>query len=151
MTRRTRVATVTTAAVAVAVAAVAAGLYASGQAPGTPNEPRYRGYVERIGGEEEEHGVESVVGDPESESSEIYNSITSVANARLAPYGSVAPGQLSSSLGSFRALGSNGGTWSEVTNLSYDADDPSYRDPVFSNSSGGSGYVAGRITGLAAG
>jgi hypothetical protein len=152
LTRRTRVATVTTAAVAVAVAAVAAGLYASGQAPGTPNEPRYRGYLERIGGEEEEeHGVESVVGDPESESSEIYNSITSVANARLAPYGSVAPGQLSSSLGSFRALGSNGGTWSEVTNLSYDADDPSYRDPVFSNSSGGSGYVAGRITGLAAG
>ncbi|MDQ1586358.1 MAG: hypothetical protein QOH80_1723, partial [Actinomycetota bacterium] len=34
---------------------------------------------------------------------------------------------------------------------SYDADDPNYRDPEFSNSSGGAGFVAGRITGLAAG
>src|SRR5262245_19117219 len=116
-------------------------------------EPRYRGYLERIGGEseEEEHGVAEFVGDPGSESSEIYNSNTSAANARLAPYGSVAAGQLSSSLGSFRTLTSNGSTWSEVTNLPYDADDPNYRDPEFSNSSGGSGFVAGRMTGLAAG
>ncbi len=116
-------------------------------------EPRYRGYLEKIGEEEgEEHeGVESIVGDPGSESSEIYNSITSVANARLAPYGSVAAGQLSASLGDFRRLTSNGSQWTEVTNLPYDADDPNYRDPEFSNSSGGWGYVAGRITGLAAG
>ena len=119
--------------------------------------PRYVGYLERVQGEEaeererEEHGIPDVVGGAASESSEIYNSITSVANARLAPYGSVAAGQLSSSLGNFRGLTSNGSSWSEVTNVPYDADDPNYRDPDFSNSSGGAGYVAGRITGLAAG
>lgn len=115
--------------------------------------PRYRGYLEKIRGEseEEEHGIPDSVGGPSSESSEIYNSITSVANARLAPNGSVAAGQLSSSLGDFRSLTSNGSQWDEVTNVPYDADDPNYRDPDFSNSSGGAGYEAGRITGLAAG
>jgi hypothetical protein len=138
------------ATVVVAAVAVAAGILTIDGDQG--REPRYRGYLEKIGGEEaEEHGVEGIVGDPESESSEIYNSITSVANARLAPYGSVAAGQLSSSLGDFRKLTSNGSSWSEVTNLPYDADDPNYRDPEFSNSSGGAGYVAGRVTGLAAG
>ena len=149
LTKRRRVAAVTATVVAAAAVATAGLLYNMDD-----NEPHYRGYLERIGGEEEEeegHGVEGIVGDPESESSEILSSITSVANARLAPYGSVAAGQLSSSLGDFRSLGSNGSTWSEVTNLPYDADDPNYRDPNFSNSSGGSGYVAGRVTGLAAG
>ncbi|MDQ1625336.1 MAG: hypothetical protein QOJ49_834, partial [Actinomycetota bacterium] len=42
------------------------------------NGPRYRGYLEKFGGEheEEDHGVESVVGGPASESSEIYNAMT---------------------------------------------------------------------------
>ncbi|MGH8835684.1 MAG: glycosyl hydrolase, partial [Actinomycetes bacterium] len=116
--------------------------------------PRYRGYLEKIGAEvegEHEGGVEAVVGDPESESSEIYNALITAANARLAPYGSVAAGQLSASLGDFRSLASDGSSWSELTNLPYDADDPNYRDPQFSNSSGGWGFVAGRMTGLAAG
>jgi hypothetical protein len=141
------------AAGAAAGVAVATVLAVSLTRDGDRAEPRYRGYLERIGGEseEKEHGIEEFVGDPGSESSEIYNSITSAANARLAPYGSVAAGQLSSSLGNFRTLTSNGGTWSELTNLPYDADDPNYRDPEFSNSSGGSGFVAGRMTGLAAG
>lgn len=43
------------------------------------------------------------------------------------------------------------GTWSEVTNKPYNADDPGYRDPYYSNSSGGAGVVSGRVTGLAAG
>ena len=38
-----------------------------------------------------------------------------------------------------------------MTDQPYDADDPNYRDPVFSNSGGGWGNVAGRVTGLAAG
>ena len=118
--------------------------------------PRYRGYLERVGSEEgeeaeEEHGVPDVVGGPSEESKEIYTSITSAANARLAPYGSVAPGQLSNSLGNFRSLATNGSSWTEVTTMPYDADDPNYRDPDFSNSSGGAGFVAGRMTGLAAG
>lgn len=144
-------------AAALAAAVVTAGVVTVSVLREDPgSEPHYRGYLERVGGEEareeaEKHGVESIVGGPETESDEIYSSIMSAANARLAPYGSVAAGQLSSSLGNFRTLTSNGSTWSEVTNLSYDADDPSYRDPDFSNSSGGAGFVAGRMTGLAAG
>jgi hypothetical protein len=145
---------------AVALAAVGAmalaGLGVATQGGGGGGDqagPRYVGYLEKIRGEseDEEHGIPDSVGGPSSESSEIYNSITSVANARLAPYGSVAAGQLTSSLGDFRGLTSNGSSWGEVTNVPYDADDPNYRDPEFSNSSGGAGYVAGRITGLAAG
>jgi hypothetical protein len=113
---------------------------------------QYRGYVERFcGEEEEEHGIEGKVGDPADESGEILNAITSEANARLAPFGSVAPGQLSSSLGDFRSFNGTADVWQEVTTVPYDADDPNYRDPSFSNSSGGAGYVAGRITGLAVG
>jgi hypothetical protein len=73
------------------------------------------------------------------------------AVARISPYGAVAPGEYSEALGSLRGLPSNGSRWAEVTNQRYNADDPNYRDPVFSNSGGGAGLVAGRITGLAAG
>jgi hypothetical protein len=137
------------AAATLAVAAVGVGISLYGEEDCAA---QYRGYVEKFcGGEEAEHGVEGIVGDPASESGEIFSALTSDANARLAPYGSVAAGQLSSSLGDFRALGTNGSQWQEVTNLPYDADDPNYRDPNFSNSSGGAGFVAGRTTGLAAG
>ncbi len=150
--RRKYVAAVVAVVVVVAAVVAVAFLRGGGGANNDTREPRYRGYVEKVGGEEAgERGVESEVGGPANESDEIYNAITSVAQARLAPWGSVAPGQLSSSLGAFRGLSSNGGTWSEMTNLPYDADDPNYRDPFFSNSSGGSGFVAGRMTGLAAG
>ena len=143
-----------TAASALIAAGAAGGIYAHIQEENS--QPHYRGYLEKAGGDEAareaaEHGIEGKVGDPSSESSEIFASLTSTANARLAPYGSVAAGQLSSSLGNFRSLASNGSAWSEVTNLSYDADDPNYRDPSFSNSSGGAGFVAGRVTGLAVG
>src|SRR5947209_16630028 len=47
------------------------------------------------------------------------------------------------------SLPTTGGSWTDVTALKYDADDPAYRD-YYSNSSGGSGLVTGRITGLAA-
>jgi hypothetical protein len=135
------------AAVTVAVAAVGVSIAVLSEEECAA---QYRGYVERFCGEEEEeqgHGVEGAVG----ESGEIFDALTSVANPRLAPYGSVAPGQLSSSLGDFRTMSASAATWQEVTNLPYDADDPNYRDPVFSNSSGGAGFVAGRMTGLAAG
>ncbi|MGE5829022.1 MAG: glycosyl hydrolase [Micromonosporaceae bacterium] len=148
LTKRRRYFAIAAAAV-VAVAAVLIGVVAIGE--DDSRQPRYRGYLERVGGEEaEERGIEGAV-DPQSESDEILNSISSEANARLAPYGSVAPGQLSTSLAAFNSLSSNGSSWSDVTNLPYDADDPNYRDPNFSNSSGGAGYVAGRVTGLAGG
>lgn len=150
--RRRRVAVALAAAGALALAGVGVATQGGGGSEDQAG-PQYRGYLEKIRGESEEgeHGVPDSVGGPSSESGEIYSSITSVANARLAPYGSVAPGQLSASLGDFRSLTSDGSSWHEVTNLPYDADDPNYRDPEFSNSSGGAGYEAGRITGLAAG
>jgi hypothetical protein len=136
---------------AAGILAVAAGAVAIVALTEEECAAQYRGYVERFCGEEEERGVEGKVGDPAAESGEILNAITSVANARLAPYGSVAPGQLSTSLGDFRGLTGTADVWQEVTTVPYDADDPNYRDPSFSNSSGGAGYVAGRMTGLAAG
>src|SRR5207245_1808910 len=36
--------------------------------------------------------------------------------------------------------------WSEITNKPYDSDAKDYRDPVWSNSGGGSGLVAGRMS-----
>jgi hypothetical protein len=74
-----------------------------------------------------------------------------VAGARLAPYGSVAPGEYSEALADLRGLRGTSSPWREVTNQAYDQDDPNYRDPVFSNSGSGWGLVAGRVTGLAAG
>ena len=102
--------------------------------------------------ERERERPEPVVGGANAESAEIFNALTSVSNARLAPRRlrarrSAHAGDWASSSG----LTSNGGTWDEVTDLPYDADDPNYRDPSFSNSSGGAGFVAGRITGLAVG
>src|SRR5215218_6846190 len=73
------------------------------------------------------------------------------AVARLAPYGSVDPGEYGEALGSLRGLPSNSSRWREITNQRYDSNDPNYRDPVFSNSGAGWGDVAGRITGLADG
>src|SRR3954471_16224509 len=68
-------------------------------------------------------------------------------NARTAPSGIVAPGAYSAAFSSLQSLSATSGSWSEVTRTKYDADDPDYRD-YYSNSSGGSGLVTGRITGL---
>ena len=67
---------------------------------------------------------------------------------RTAP-GIVAPGAYSAAFAQLTGLGATGGSWSEITKVKYDADDINYRD-YYSNSSGGSGLVTGRITGLAA-
>lgn len=70
------------------------------------------------------------------------------AQARTAP-GIVAPGAYSDAYDSLAGLAAAGGSWDEITNVRYDADSPDYRD-YFSNSSGGSGLVTGRIVALAA-
>jgi hypothetical protein len=70
------------------------------------------------------------------------------SQARTAP-GIVAPGAYGSAYTQLSALPHTGGTWHEVTKVPYNADDPRYRD-WYSNSSGGAGYVTGRVTGLAA-
>jgi hypothetical protein len=88
------------------------------------------------------------VGEPGDEAIEALNAAAEYAQARLAP-GLVLPGAYSDAFTSLSTLPVASGTWAEVTNRPYDADDPRYRDPSFSNSSGGAGVVSGRVTGLA--
>jgi hypothetical protein len=82
------------------------------------------------------------------ESAELMASMQQFDSARIAPGTVVAPGAYSAAFTSLSGLPAAGGTWSELTSVPYDADDPDYRD-YYSNSSGGSGLVTGRITGLA--
>ncbi|MCA1826958.1 MAG: hypothetical protein LC689_08455, partial [Myxococcales bacterium] len=90
------------------------------------------------------------VGDPGEETKEAANGAVQMAEARNAP-GIVQPGAYSAAFASLAALPTYGKAWKEVTSRPYDSDDPRYRDPIFSNSSGGAGLVAGRNTGLAVG
>ncbi|MGW1868942.1 glycosyl hydrolase [Streptomyces mauvecolor] len=68
--------------------------------------------------------------------------------ARTAP-GVVAPGAYGAAWAQLQSMQHTGGDWGHVTKKPYNSDDPRYRD-VNSNSSGGSGNVTGRITGIAA-
>ena len=83
------------------------------------------------------------------ESAEGLTAAKQFAEARTAPPGSSTPAHTRRALGQLNGLSTVGGNWSDVTAVKYDADDSDYRD-YYSNSSGGSGNVTGRITGLAA-
>ena len=90
------------------------------------------------------------LGNPGDETLEAATAAEQFAQARTAP-GIVAPGAYGAAFASLAALPVTRGSWAEVTRRPYDSDDPRYRDPYFSNSSGGAGFVAGRVTGLAVG
>jgi len=90
------------------------------------------------------------VGEAGDESVESRIGAEQYAQARTAP-GVVLPGAYGAAFASLSGLPVYGDSWTEVTNRPYDSDDPRYRDPSASNSSGGAGLVAGRVTGLAAG
>jgi len=88
-------------------------------------------------------------GDGDEEGSEeIAEQADQYQEARSAP-GIVAPGAYSAAFADLQKLPHTGGRWVDETALPYNSDDPRYRD-INSNSSGGAGYVTGRITGLAA-
>jgi len=91
--------------------------------------------------------------DSESRSSELEDEISSSAleraAARVAPSTEVPAGAFGAARLATAALPVVGGPWTEATNKPYDSDDHAYRDPVFSNSGGGSGLVTGRMTALA--
>ncbi|WP_270888590.1 WD40/YVTN/BNR-like repeat-containing protein [Pedococcus sp. 5OH_020] len=84
----------------------------------------------------------------QNESKEAATIAEQFAQARTAP-GIVAPGAYGSAYTQLQSLPRTAGSWREVTKVPYNADDPRYRD-WNSNSSGGAGYVTGRVTGLAA-
>jgi len=67
---------------------------------------------------------------------------------RLAP-GIVAPGAYGAAASAWNSLAVSGGAWTHLTGLPYDADAEQYRDYV-SNSSGGAGFVTGRVSAIAA-
>ncbi|MDT7570083.1 MAG: hypothetical protein QOE05_257, partial [Actinomycetota bacterium] len=87
-------------------------------------------------------------GSPTKEGDEARTAAEQYAFARQAP-GVVAPGAYDAAWAQMKTLPTYAGTWAETTSKAYDADSPQYRDPLFSNSSGGAGVVTGRITGIA--
>jgi hypothetical protein len=89
-------------------------------------------------------------GSPSVEGNEILSAAGQRALARNAPRRAAPAGGYSQAWAALQGLPTVAGTWAEVTNQKYDADDPNYRDPFYSNSSGGAGVVSGRVTGLAA-
>lgn len=93
------------------------------------------------------HALSTTDGGDEG-SSDIMEQADQYNEARSAP-GIVAPGAYSAAWAQLQSLPKTKGTWTDETALPYNSDDPRYRD-VNSNSSGGSGLVTGRITGLAA-
>jgi photosystem II stability/assembly factor-like uncharacterized protein len=90
------------------------------------------------------------VGQAGDESAEAQLKAEQFAQARTAP-GIVLPGAYGAAFASLSGLPTTTGSWTEVTNRPYNSDDPRYRDPFASNSSGGSGLVSGRIVGIAIG
>ncbi|GGJ16266.1 glycosyl hydrolase [Streptomyces brasiliensis] len=86
--------------------------------------------------------------DDGGEAEEIAEGAAQYAEARTSP-GVVAPGAYGAAWSSLAKLSSTGGSWRDITDLPYDSDDPRYRD-FDSNSSGGSGYVTGRMAAMAA-
>src|SRR6476661_254706 len=70
--------------------------------------------------------------------------------ARTAPTGLVAPGAYAAAYAQYSKLSPASGAWSQVTNTPYNSDDPRYRDPSASNSSGGAGFVSGRVQSVVA-
>jgi hypothetical protein len=107
----------------------------------TKPEVRNRQYVER---------ALYAAGTPTAEGEEARIAAEQYAHARTAPSGVVAPGAYDAAWAQMESLPTYAGSWSETTSKKYDADNPAYRDPEFSNSGGGAGLVSGRVTGIAA-
>ncbi|MCW8383583.1 ligand-binding sensor domain-containing protein [Streptomyces justiciae] len=86
--------------------------------------------------------------DDGNEADEIAEGAAQYAEARTAP-GVVAPGAYGTAWASLTNLPGTGGSWRHLTDRPYNSDDPRYRDYA-SNSSGGAGYVTGRMAAMAA-
>src|SRR5579863_6519736 len=83
--------------------------------------------------------------DKSGESEQILNAAEQFSAVRTAPAATVSPAAARAA----SRLPMVGGPYKQVTNQPYNQDAVSYRDPVWSNSSGGAGLVAGRETALA--
>jgi hypothetical protein len=101
------------------------------------------------GGVQGEWGTfgESDRSDPHEEAVEAGVAASQFANARRAP-GWVAQGAYSAAFAQWQGMPTKSATWSEVTNVKYNADDLRYKD-YYSNSGAGSSYVSGRVPAIA--
>jgi hypothetical protein len=83
------------------------------------------------------------------ESDQILASAQQYAAVRTAPGTKVSPAAFAAASAAAGKLAQTGGRWQEVTNQPYNSDALGYRDPIWSNSSGGARLVSGRMTALA--
>ncbi|MFE2349216.1 glycosyl hydrolase [Kitasatospora cineracea] len=123
-------------------------------APAPEPRPRQAGHLAEIG---HQHARKATAGtfaakaageDGGDEAENSAESTEQFTEARTAP-GVVAPGAYGAAWAQLQSMPRTAGSWDHVTDKPYNSDDPRYRD-VNSNSSGGSGNVTGRITGIAA-
>src|SRR5215813_13550702 len=87
--------------------------------------------------------------EPGGESEEIMDRAEQFAAVRTAPATKVSPAAFAPATAAARKLAHSSGRWQEVTHQPYNSDALGYRDPFWSNSSGGAGLVSGRMTALA--
>ncbi len=80
---------------------------------------------------------------------EVLASAQQFSAVRTAPATSVSSAAFAAAAAAAAKLPLTGKSWDEVTTKPYNSDAIHYRDHVWSNSSGGAGLVAGRITALA--
>src|SRR4051794_25017507 len=131
-TTRTRALVGVPVAALAVVAVVVAGTHAAEESEGrfdNAAEKYASGEIELDSADGEANGGEG------GEAAELRRSMEQYAQARTAP-GIVAPGAYSSAFTALQALPATGQSWTELTRVPYDADDPDYRD-YYSNSSGG--------------
>ena len=80
---------------------------------------------------------------------EISEAADQYAASRLAPGDSLSADAFLAARNAANALSPTGSAWQELTSQPYDSDNANFRDPFISNSGGGAGLSAGRMTALA--
>jgi hypothetical protein len=98
--------------------------------------------------------VQSLAAEPgddegDESSEDILRASEEYAEARTAPADSVDAAAFVEARNQASALPVFGGSWTELTTIPYQNDDPNYRDPIWSNSFAGWRLVTGRATALA--
>jgi hypothetical protein len=83
------------------------------------------------------------------ETAELIDRDQQYAAIRTAPAATVSSQAFVAARQAAAALPQAGGSWNELTDQPYNSDALGYRDPIWSNSSGGAGLVSGRMTAIA--
>jgi len=108
------------------------------------------GDYEQQGEEAEAAGLRPTASQEAGEESEHFRTALDRFYAMRSAPGNIAPGAYTAAFEHFLGMPVASSHWRDVTAVPYNSDDPNYRDPVWSNSSGGAGYITGRTVGLAA-